>query len=367
MPRFKLILEYDGAPFVGWQRQENGLSIQEALEEALAAMTAERATVHGAGRTDAGVHALGQVAHVDLEREWEPFRLGEGLNALLHPHPIAVLKSERVDSGFDARRSASARHYLYRIVNRRAPLALERGRAWRVKPPLDARAMHDAAQALVGRHDFSTFRDAQCQAKSPIRTLDRLDVMRDGDEVQIEASALSFLHRQVRSMVGSLVEVGVGRSTAGDLKAALEAADRSRCGPVAPAWALSRHGRLYPRLRSRAHVRIDALECEGQEPLGAHRRNPSPRIGEGDRAKRGGGGEPINASAAANDCPRPSPSARALPTGGAAVEQVARARARTADLSPSAPDRPLCARFLLREGAAGDRDRRHEPRCRRSA
>jgi tRNA pseudouridine38-40 synthase len=127
MPRFKLILEYDGAPFVGWQRQENGLSIQEALEEALAAMTGERATVHGAGRTDAGVHALGQVAHVDLEREWEPFRLGEGLNALLHPHPIAVLKSERVDSGFDARRSASARHYLYRIVNRRAPLALERG------------------------------------------------------------------------------------------------------------------------------------------------------------------------------------------------------------------------------------------------
>jgi tRNA pseudouridine38-40 synthase len=238
MPRFKLIIEYDGAPFVGWQRQENGLSIQEALEEALAAMTAERAIVHGAGRTDAGVHALGQVAHVDLEREWEPFRLGEGLNALLHPHPIAVLKSERVDSGFDARRSARTRHYLYRILNRRAPLALERGRAWRVKPPLDARAMHDAAQALVGRHDFSTFRDAQCQAKSPIRTLDRLDVTRDGDEVQIEASALSFLHRQVRSMVGSLVEVGVGRSTAGDLKAALEAADRSRCGPVAPASGL---------------------------------------------------------------------------------------------------------------------------------
>ena len=238
MPRFKLIIEYDGAPFVGWQRQGNGLSIQEALEEALAAMTAERAIVHGAGRTDAGVHALGQVAHVDLEREWEPFRLGEGLNALLHPHPIAVLKSERVDSGFDARRSARTRHYLYRILNRRAPLALERGRAWRVKPALDARAMHDAAQALVGRHDFSTFRDAQCQAKSPIRTLDRLDVTRDGDEVQIEASALSFLHRQVRSMVGSLVEVGVGRSTAGDLKAALEAADRSRCGPVAPASGL---------------------------------------------------------------------------------------------------------------------------------
>jgi tRNA pseudouridine38-40 synthase len=238
MPRFKLILEYDGAPFVGWQRQENRLSIQEALEDALFAMTAERATAHGAGRTDAGVHALGQVAHVDLEHAWDPFRLGEGLNALLHPHPVAVLKSEVADPGFDARRSASARHYLYRIVNRRAPLALDRGRAWRVKPPLDAAAMHEAAQALVGLHDFSTFRDSQCQANSPIRTLDRLDVMRDGDDVLIEARALSFLHRQVRSMVGSLVEVGVGRSSRADLKDALEAADRSRCGPVAPACGL---------------------------------------------------------------------------------------------------------------------------------
>ena len=238
MPRFKLTLEYDGAPFVGWQRQENGLSVQEALEGALAAMTGERPTAHGAGRTDAGVHALGQVAHLDLERDWNPFRLGEGLNALLHPRPVAVLKCERVGAGFDARRSASARHYLYRIVNRRAPLTLERGRAWRVKPPLDVATMHEAAQALVGRHDFSTFRDAQCQAKSPVRTLDRLEVMRDGDDVLIEASALSFLHRQVRSMVGSLIEVGLGRWNARELKAALEAADRSRCGPVAPAFGL---------------------------------------------------------------------------------------------------------------------------------
>src|SRR5271168_2052127 len=238
MPRFKLIIEYDGSPFVGWQRQENGLSVQEALEGALFAMTGERVIVHGAGRTDAGVHALGQVAHVDLEREWDPFRLGEGLNALLRPHPVAVINAESAHPDFDARRSASARHYLYRIVNRRAPLTLERGRAWRLKPPLDAGAMHDAAQALIGRHDFSTFRDAQCQAKSPIRTLDRLDVTRDGDEVLIEASALSFLHRQVRSMVGSLVEVGVGRSSRGDLKAALDAADRARCGPVAPAFGL---------------------------------------------------------------------------------------------------------------------------------
>jgi tRNA pseudouridine38-40 synthase len=238
MPRFKLILEYDGAPFVGWQRQENGLSVQEALEGAIFAMTGEPAIAKGAGRTDAGVHALGQVAHVDLVREWEPFRLGEGLNALLQPHPVAIIKAESAGAGFDARRSAIARHYLYRIVNRRAPLALDRGRAWRVKPRLDASSMHEAAQALVGRHDFSTFRDAQCQAKSPVRTLDRLDVTRNGDDVLIEASALSFLHRQVRSMVGSLVEVGSGRSTAAHLKAALEAADRSRCGPVAPAFGL---------------------------------------------------------------------------------------------------------------------------------
>ena len=180
MPRFKLTLEYDGAPFVGWQRQGNGLSVQEALEGAILAMTAERAIAHGAGRTDAGVHALGQVAHVDLERDWAPFRLGEGLNALLHPHPVAVLGVERVSEDFDARHSASARHYRYRIANRRAPLTFERGQAWRVKPRLDAAAMHAAARVLIGRHDFSTFRDSQCQAKSPIRTLDRLDVGRDG-------------------------------------------------------------------------------------------------------------------------------------------------------------------------------------------
>jgi len=238
MPRFKLILEYDGAPFVGWQRQDNGFSVQEALEGAIYAMTGERATAHGAGRTDAGVHALGQVAHVDLMRDWDPWRLGEGLNAHLVSHPVAILSAERAAADFDARHSASARHYLYRIVNRRAALALDRGRAWRLKPRLDAEAMREAARALVGRHDFSTFRDAQCQAKSPIRTLDRLDVKRDGDEVLFETSALSFLHRQVRSMVGSLVDVGSGRSSATDLEAALKAADRSRCGQVAPASGL---------------------------------------------------------------------------------------------------------------------------------
>ncbi|MBV9290033.1 MAG: tRNA pseudouridine(38-40) synthase TruA [Hyphomicrobiales bacterium] len=238
MPRFKLILEYDGGPFVGWQRQENGPSVQAALEEALFKLTGERVGARGAGRTDAGVHAAGQAAHVDLERDWPPFRLGEGLNAHLVPQPVAVLDVQRVGLDFDARRSARARHYLYRVVNRRAPLALDRARAWRVKPKLDARAMQAAAEFLLGRHDFTTFRDAECQATSPIRTLDRLAVRREGDQILFEVAALSFLHRQVRSMVGSLVEVGAGRWTASDLKAALEAADRSRCGPVAPACGL---------------------------------------------------------------------------------------------------------------------------------
>jgi tRNA pseudouridine38-40 synthase len=238
MPRFKLTLEYDGAPFVGWQRQENGPSVQQALEDALLAMTGERTVAHGAGRTDAGVHALGQVAHVELQRQWEPFRLQEGLNAHLQPAAVAILKVERAADDFDARHSATARHYRYHIVNRRAPLALDLGRAWRLKPKLDADAMHFAARAAIGRHDFSTFRDSQCQAKSPVRTLDRLDVRRDGDEVLIEASARSFLHRQVRSMVGSLAEVGSGRWSADDFKAALVAADRSRCGQVAPAAGL---------------------------------------------------------------------------------------------------------------------------------
>src|ERR1700727_3846950 len=201
MPRYKLILEYDGAPFVGWQRQENGLSVQEALEGALFEMTGARVTAHGAGRTDAGVHALGQVAHVHLERDWTPFRLGEGLNALLHPHPVAIVGADRVGDDFDARRSATARHYLYRVVNRRAPLTFERNCAWRLKPRLDAEAMHAAGQALIGKHDFSTFRDSQCQANSPIRTLDRLDVRGEGDDILFEWGALFFLSRRVRSVV----------------------------------------------------------------------------------------------------------------------------------------------------------------------
>ncbi|HEY1943148.1 MAG TPA: tRNA pseudouridine(38-40) synthase TruA [Roseiarcus sp.] len=238
MPRHKLTIEYDGAAYSGWQRQENGASVQQALEEALHALTGERVVVHGAGRTDAGVHAMGQVAHVDLTRAWDGWRLREAVNAHLAGQAVAVLGAEPAADEFDARRSATMRHYVYRIVNRRAPLALDRGRAWRVKRALDAEAMHEAARALIGRHDFSTFRDSQCQAKSPVRTLTRLDVTREGERIEFAVSALSFLHRQVRSMVGSLVEVGLGKWRAADLKAALDAADRSRCGQVAPACGL---------------------------------------------------------------------------------------------------------------------------------
>src|SRR5574337_916133 len=211
MPRFKLTLEYDGAPFVGWQRQKNGVSVQARLEDAVFAMTGERVAAQGAGRTDAGVHALGQVAHVDLLRDWAPFRLAEGINAHLVPDPVAIIKAEAAPQDFDARRSATARRYLYRIVNRRAPLALDFGRAWFVKPRLDVDAMREGARALIGRHDFTTFRDSQCQANSPVRPLDQLDVLRDGAVVTVEARARSFLHRQVRSMVGSLVEASAGR------------------------------------------------------------------------------------------------------------------------------------------------------------
>jgi tRNA pseudouridine38-40 synthase len=234
MPRFKLVIEYDGTQFVGWQIQDGGLSVQGLVTEAIAAFSGERVTLYGAGRTDAGVHALGQVAHFDLGREWRADRVRDALNAQLRPHPIAVLSAEKVEADFDARRSARRRHYLYRIVNRRADLALDRHRAWRVPRRLDAAAMHEAAQALVGRHDFTTFRAAECQAKSPVKTLDRLAVERTGDEVRILSSARSFLHHQVRSMVGSLVLVGEGKWRAEDLAAALAARSRSACGPVAP-------------------------------------------------------------------------------------------------------------------------------------
>ncbi len=234
MPRFKLLIEYDGTPFVGWQLQAGGPSVQGLIAEAIAAFCGERVAVYGAGRTDAGVHALGQVAHFDLARDWRPDRVRDALNARLRPHPIAVLSAEKVEPGFDARFSAKRRHYLYRIVNRRADLALERHRAWRVPRRLDAAAMHEAAQALVGRHDFTTFRAAECQAKSPVKTLDRFAAERAGEEICVFASARSFLHHQVRSMVGSLVLVGEGKWSTKNLAAALAARSRSACGPVAP-------------------------------------------------------------------------------------------------------------------------------------
>jgi tRNA pseudouridine38-40 synthase len=234
MPRYRLLIEYDGRPFVGWQMQGAGPSVQGVITEAVAAFADETVTVHGAGRTDAGVHALGQVAHVDLTRDWRADRVRDALNARLRPHPVAVLAVETVADSFHARFSAKRRHYLYRIVNRRADLALERNRAWRVPRPLDAAAMHAAAQGLIGRHDFTTFRAADCQAKSPVKTLDRLEVAREGDEVRVRASARSFLHHQVRSMVGSLVLVGDGKWSAGDLSAVLAARSRVACGPVAP-------------------------------------------------------------------------------------------------------------------------------------
>jgi tRNA pseudouridine38-40 synthase len=239
MPRYKLTLEYDGAPFVGWQRQENGLSVQGAVEAAVLGFCGETATVIGAGRTDAGVHAEGQVAHLDLARAVRCDTLRDAVNAHLRPHPIVVLDAEAVSDEFHARFSATARHYRYSILNRRPPPTLVRGQVWHIVQPLDAEAMSEAAQALQGKHDFTTFRAAECQAKSPVKTLDRLTVRREGALVLIEASARSFLHHQVRSMAGSLKLVGLHRWTAGDLKAALDACDRARCGPVAPPDGLS--------------------------------------------------------------------------------------------------------------------------------
>lgn len=246
MPRFKLTVEYDGAPFAGWQRQKNGLTVQQAIETAFEALCGECVLVSGAGRTDAGVHALGQVAHVDLAKDWPPGVLRDGLNAHLRPRPIAILAAECVPGNFDARFSAVRRHYLYRIVNRRAPLTVERGRAWLVARRLEVKAMQEAAQYLVGRHDFSTFRSAECQAASPVRTLERLDVSRAGDEIHIKASARSFLHTQMRSIAGSLEHVGSGRWRVDEFVAARDACDRRRCGVIAPPDGLYLAGVDYP-------------------------------------------------------------------------------------------------------------------------
>jgi len=234
VPRYKLIIEYDGGPFAGWQIQADRPTVQGVLTAAVEALTGEKIHVQGAGRTDAGVHARGQVAHIDLTKDWAPDTVRDALNAHIRPNPIAILAAEPVREDFNARTSAIKRHYLYRIVNRRADLALDAGHAWRVPRPLDTAAMHAAAQRLVGKHDFTTFRSTECQAKSPVKTLDALAVVRDGDAVDVRASARSFLHNQVRSMVGSLVAVGEGKWSADDLARALDARDRTACGQVAP-------------------------------------------------------------------------------------------------------------------------------------
>ncbi len=234
MTRFRLTIEYDGRPYMGWQRQGHGPSVQQAVEDAIHAITGEETTVHAAGRTDAGVHALAMAAHVDVERAISAFRLADAINAKLRPAPVAVLYAEEVVEDWHARFSCVGRRYVYRIVNRRAPLALEAGRAWRVPVVLHADVMHKAAQALVGRHDFTTFRSAHCQADSPVRTLDRLAVRRLGEVIEVEAEARSFLHHQVRSMVGCLELVGRGKWTPKDMKRALEARDRAALGFNAP-------------------------------------------------------------------------------------------------------------------------------------
>ncbi len=238
MPRYRLLIEYDGTPFVGWQIQGAGASVQGTIAEALSKLTGEVADVRGAGRTDAGVHATGQVAHVDLARTYPEYVVREAINYHVRPMPISVLDCAIVPDTFDARFSAIGRHYLYRMVNRRGPPVLDRSRVWWVAKPLDTAAIIDAAPVLEGRHDFTTFRAAGCQAKSPVKTLDRFRVELSGEELRIYVSARSFMHKQVRSMVGSLKLVGDGRWTKSDLKAALDAKDRTRCGPVAPPFGL---------------------------------------------------------------------------------------------------------------------------------
>lgn len=245
MPRYRLLIEYDGGSFHGWQAQADGRSVQGALERAVEAFCGEQVRLAAAGRTDAGVHATGQVAHLDLERDWPADTVRDALNAHLRPDPVVVLEAEVADPEFHARFSATGRRYLYRILNRRSPPGLERGRVWHVRKPLDVEAMNAAAQVLVGLHDFTTFRDAACQSKSPVKTLDVAEVERDGEEVRLRFAARSFLHRQVRSMTGAIAEAGLGKLSPEGLREILDAADRSRCPTVAPAEGLYLTGVVY--------------------------------------------------------------------------------------------------------------------------
>ena len=245
MPRYRLLLEYDGGPYNGFQAQAGQPTVQGSLERAVAAFCGETVRVHAAGRTDTGVHATGQMAHVDLAKDWPAETERNALNAHLRGEPIVVLAADVAPEGWHARFSATERRYRYRILNRVSPPGLERGHVWHVKAELDADAMHAAAQVLTGVHDFTTFRDVNCQAKSPVKTLDVARVSREGDEVVLVFEARSFLHRQVRSMTGSIAEVGIGRWTADDLAAALDARDRKACGQVAPADGLYLTGVSY--------------------------------------------------------------------------------------------------------------------------
>jgi tRNA pseudouridine38-40 synthase len=244
--RWRLTIEYDGTPFMGWQRQEHGPSVQEALEQALQRMTGERTVFTAAGRTDAGVHALAMSAHVDVERQLTPHRLREGLNALIRPSPVSVIEVEEVAEDWHARFSCIGRRYLYRILNRRSPPALKTGHVWHVAVPLDVEEMREGAAHLIGRHDFTTFRSAQCQSESPVKTLDRLEVTRLGEEIHVVAAARSFLHHQVRSMVGCLALVGRGQWIPDDMRKALEARDRAALGFNAPPHGLYFVEAIYP-------------------------------------------------------------------------------------------------------------------------
>ncbi|SFV08144.1 tRNA pseudouridine38-40 synthase [Methylobacterium sp. 174MFSha1.1] len=246
MPRYKLVVEYDGTAFAGWQRQAADRSVQQALEEAIARFVGGPVRVHCAGRTDAGVHATHQVVHLDLDKPWRTDTVRDAANAHLRPEPVAVIAAAEVGPDFDARHSAIKRHYRYRILNRRSPPALTRGFVWHVPWPLDAGLMHEAAQLMLGRHDFSAFRAAECQANSPVRTLDRLDVARDGEEIVVVTAARSFLHHQVRGMVGTLMLAGGGRLTPQGVRDVLDSRDRSRCGPLAPSGGLTLIGVDYP-------------------------------------------------------------------------------------------------------------------------
>ncbi len=245
MPRYRLTIEYDGRPYKGFQAQDELPSVQGSIERAVKAFSGETLRLQAAGRTDTGVHATGQVIHVDLQREWRPEVVRDALNAYLVPEPIAVIDAMVAEGDWHARFSATERRYIYRILNRKSPPALDRGKVWHVKKPLDAAAMHEAAQALIGHHDFTTFRHMQCQAKSPMKTMDVGRVWREGEQVLLEFASRSFLHRQVRSMTGTLAEVGIGRWSAADVKDALEARDRKACGPVAPAVGLYLVGVKY--------------------------------------------------------------------------------------------------------------------------